>query len=166
MGMGVSPDGKMLATIPSDGPVKLWKIDDFKLIKELGGSGGYDTSDVAFSTDGQFVAADLATGLFLWRISDGTDLSGGNPGISSMAFAFSPDGRFLAYSDINDNNKIILSSQDGTKKIKTLEGHQMPVFEVLFSPDGSMLASADDQEIRIWQVEDGKLLYIEKNECP
>jgi WD40 repeat protein len=163
MNIGVSRNGKMLATIPSDGSVKLWDLDNYKLIRELGGSGGYDTSDIAFSPDGQFVAADLATGLFLWKISDGTELLGGNSAINSMAVVFSPDGHFLAYSDINN---VVLSSPDGTQKINMLEGHQTPVFKLLFSPDGSMLASVDDTEIRIWQVEDGKLLYIGKSKCP
>lgn len=163
LGMGISPDGTRLASIPFDGPVKVWDLDGFKLIRELGGSGGYDTSDVTFSPDGQFVAADLATGLFLWRVSDGTELLGGNPGINSMAVAFSPDGHFLAYSD---RDEIILSSPDGRQKLKTLEGHQAQVFELVFSPDGSMLASADDREIRVWQVDSGKLLYVGKSECP
>jgi WD40 repeat protein len=163
MNIGLSQNGKMLATIPSDGPVMLWNLDDYKLIRELRGSGGYDTSDVAFSPDGQFVAADLATGLFLWKVSDGTELMGGNSAVNSMAVAFSPDGHIFAYSDIND---VVLSSPDGTQKINRLEGHQAPVFKLVFSPDGSMLASVDDTEILIWQVEDGKLLDIGKSKCP
>ena len=65
VGFGLSPDGSMLATIPSDGAVQLWDVAQARKIREPGGSGGYDTSDAHFSQDGQYLAADLATGLFL-----------------------------------------------------------------------------------------------------
>ncbi len=166
LGIGISPEGTMLATIPFDGPVKLWDFKNYKLIRELGGTGGYDTSDISFSPDGQLVASDTATGLFLWKTSDGTELLGGNPGINSMAVDFSPDERYLAYAEIGEKFNVILSSSDGTQKIRTLEGHAAPVGIVFFSPDGSLLLSSDWIETRIWRVEDGQLLYIGKSACP
>jgi WD40 repeat protein len=166
LGIGISPDGTMLATIPFDGPVKLWDLEDYKLVRELGGSGGFDTSDVSFSPDGQLVAADTATGLFLWKTLDGTELLGGNPGINSMAMAFSPDGRFLTYGEIGEKFDVVLSSPDGIQKMHTLEGHPAPVGILIFSPDSSLLLSSDWVETRIWQVEDGQLMYIGKSACP
>jgi WD40 repeat protein len=163
LGIGISPDGATLATLPFDGPVILWDLAEYKAIVEVGGSGGFDTSDVDFSPDGQFIAADLATGLSVWKASDQTLLWSG---INSMAFAYSPDGRFLAYSDIGENNNVVLSSPDGTQRIRTLEGHQGPVWAMIFSPDSTRLVSADGIEIRIWQVEDGELLYVGKPACP
>ncbi len=157
LGIGISPDGTMLATIPFDGPVKLWDLKDYKLVRELGAYGGYDTSDISFSPDGQVVASDTANGLFLWKTSNGTELLGGNPGINSMAMAFSPDGRFLAYSEIGEKFDVVLSSPDGVQKIRTLEGHPAPVGILFFSPDSSLLLSSDWVETRIWRVEDGQL---------
>jgi len=156
----------MLATIPFDGPVKLWDLKDYKLVRELGSFGGYDTSDITFSPDGQLVASDTANGLFLWKTSDGTELLGGNPGINSMAMAFSPDGRFLAYGETGEENNIVLSSPDGKQKIRTLKGHSAPLGIVIFSPDSSLLMSSDWVETRIWRVEDGRLMYIGKSACP
>jgi WD40 repeat protein len=166
LGIGISPDGRMLATIPFDGPVKLWDLKDYKLVRELGAYGGYDTSDISFSPNGQLIASDTANGLFLWMTSDGTELLGGNPSINSMAMAFSPDGRFLAYSEIGEKFDVILSSPDGTQKVRTLEGHPSPVGILFFSPDSSLLLSSDWVETRIWQVEDGQLIYIGKSACP
>jgi WD40 repeat protein len=166
LGIGISPDGTMLATIPFDGPVNLWNLKNYELVRELGNSGGYDTSDIAFSPDGQLVASDTATGLFLWKTSDGTELLGGNPGINSMAVAFSPDGRFLAYGETGEKFDVVLSSPDGAQKIRTLEGHPAPVGILFFSPDSSLLLSSDWVETRIWRVEDGQLLYIGKSSCP
>jgi WD40 repeat protein len=166
LGMGISPDGKVLATIPFDGPVKLWNAQDGSLIKQLGGTGAVDTTDVVFSPDGQLVAADTATGLFLWETADGTELLGGNPGINSMAVAFAPDGRFLAYGEIGETSVIVFASPDGNDKIRTLEGHAGPVGELIFSPDGSHLLSSDWVETRLWRVEDGALISIGKTVCP
>jgi WD40 repeat protein len=166
LGIGVSSDGMMLATIPFDGPVKLWSLEDYQLVRELGATGGFDTSDISFSPDGQLVASDTATGLFLWKISDGIELLSGNPGINSMAVAFSPDGRFLAYGEIGEKFDVVLSSPDGTQKIHTLEGHLGPVGILFFSPDSSLLLSSDWVETRIWQAEDGQLMYVGKGTCP
>jgi WD40 repeat protein len=163
MNIGLSPDGTMLATIPSDGEITLWNADNFKVITGLSSSGGYDTSDVVFSPNGEYIAADLATGLFLWKMPEKTELLGTRSPINSMAVAFSADGRLLAYAD---QNNIVLRSPDGSQILRTLVGHQSPIFELLFSPDGSTLVSADDMEIRIWRVEDGGLLAIGKTACP
>jgi WD40 repeat protein len=166
LGIGVSPDGMMLATIPFDGPVKLWDLKKYKLVRELGGSGGFDTSDITFSPDGQLVASDTATGLFLWKTTNGTELLGGNPGINSMAVAFSPDGSLLAYGEIGDKYDVVLSLPDGSRKIRTLEGHPSPVGSVIFSPDSSLLLSSDWVEIRVWRVVDGELIAVGKSACP
>jgi WD40 repeat protein len=163
LGLGISADSALLATVPYDGPVKIWDIATQSFVTELGGSGGYDTSDAGFSPDEQFLAADLASGLHLWSMSDQTlSLSG----INSMAFAFSPDRQYLAYAVIGENNAVVLATEDGTRIIRTLEGHSLPAWEVIFSPDSSLLASADGIEIRIWGVEHGELLYVGKAACP
>jgi WD40 repeat protein len=164
LGIAISPDGSMLATVPSDGPVALWSLDTGEKIKDLGGSGGYDTSDAEFSKDGQYLVADLVAGIFLWRVADASLVW--NEVKNSMAVAFSPDGRYLAYSDVDDGNKVILASPDAARVIRTFERMQGPVWELFFSPDGSLLAATDGVEIHIWRVRDGTLLYIGKPACP
>lgn len=164
VGIGVSADGAKLATIPSDGPVLVWNLQGSYGVVEFGGTGGYDTSDATFSPDGQYLAADLATGLFLWRVSDG-ELAW-NDVKNSMAVTFSPDGRYLAYSDVDEDNKIALASPDGSQAIRDLDGMQGPVWGLFFSPDAFLLAATDGVEIRIWEAESGMLLAIGKAACP
>lgn len=163
VGIGISPDGNTIATVPFDGPVKLWDTKNDQMVAELGGTGGFDTSDAAFSSDGKYLSADLATGLAVWDITSQTMLW---DGINSMAFAFSADENLLAYAYIGENNDLILSTPDRTEIFNILSGHQGPVWELIFSPDGQLLASTDGIDLRIWQVEDGELLYIGKSECP
>jgi WD40 repeat protein len=164
LGIGISADGSMLATVPFDGPVTLWNLDTLEKIKDLGGSGGYDTSDPIFSPDGELVGADLATGLFVWSISEGKLVWDEN--INSMTIVFSPDGRYLAYADINDNNKVFLSKPDGSEIVRSMAGQKSPLWELFYSPDGRLLAGYDGIEVRIWNVKDGSLEYIGKAACP
>jgi WD40 repeat protein len=164
LGLGLSPDSSMLATIPSDGAVRVWDVAEGRKVRELGGTGGYDTSDAHFSSDGRYLAADLATGLFLWRISDGELLWKGPS--NSMAIAFSPDGRFLAYSDIDNGNKVLLASPDAPRVASMLGQMAAPIWELFFSPDGSLLAATDGSEIRIWQVDDARIRYVGEKQCP
>ena len=164
LGIGISPDSRLLATVPFDGPVALWDLATLAKIKDLGGTGGYDTSDADFSPDGQYVVADLATGLYLWRVSDGELVW--NAVKNSMAVAFSPDGNYLAYADIDDSSKIFISTVDGSKIVRVLTGHQGPVWALFFSPDSQLLAFTDGSEIQIWRVADGSLRFVGKAACP
>ncbi len=164
LGIGISPDGNTLATVPFDGPVALWNLDTGENIKDLGGFGGYDTSDAEFSPDGQYLVADHASGIFLWRVADASLVW--NKVKNSMVVAFSPDGRYLAYSDVDDGNKVILASPDAARVIRIIEGMQSPVWELFFSPNSSKLAATDGIAIHIWRAEDGTLLYTGKASCP
>lgn len=140
-GLGISADGSRLATLPYNGPVKLWSLPDFTLIRALGANGGYDYSDASFSPDGRRVAADTVNGMFLWETATGKELLGGNPGINSAAVTYSPDGRYLAYGLVDQSYHIVLAQ-----------------------PDGSLLASGG-VELNIWRVEDGALLAVGKSDC-
>lgn len=163
LGFGISKNGSQLAIIPYDGPVSLWDLAGKTEIMKLGGTGGYDTSDAVFSPDGQYLAADLATGIYMWRLSDAKLVW--NQVSNSMAVTFSPDGRYLAYSDIDDGNKVILADPNTAQPIRVIDTMQSPVWELFFSPDASLLAVTDGMEIHIWRVEDARLLAIGKSNC-
>jgi len=73
-----------------------------------------------------------------------------------------------------DDDIIVSSCYDGLLRLweqsprlgeKKLPGHSDTVFDVAFSPDGQMLASAGvDKTIRFWDVESGKLICTPMNE--
>jgi WD40 repeat protein len=161
-GIGVSPDGALLGSIPFDGPTRVWDLATKKEVANLGNTGGDLTSDIVFSRDGQFVAVDPLGRLSLWSTSDWKVIW---EGISSQAFAFSPDGQFLAYSDMDDNNNVTLRPLVDSPNTRTLNGNQGFIYDLVFSPDGTLLASAG-AGIQIWRVETGQLLYSGKATCP
>lgn len=164
LGIGISPDGTQLASVPFDGPVKIWDLATKQLVATLGGGGGFDTSDAVFSPDGRYLAADLASGLYLWNLADGKSVWAAP--VNSMAVAFSPNGRYLAYDLTEEASNIVIASPDGAQTLRILRGHPGRVWELVFSPDSRLLASTDGGELRVWRVEDGALLYVGKASCP
>jgi WD40 repeat protein len=66
---------------------------------------------------------------------------------------------------VDDSNKVILASPDAARVIRTIDKMQSPVWDLLFSPDGSLLAATDGTENHIWRVDDGELLLIGKAAC-
>ena len=123
--------------------------------------------DIAFSSDGE----KLASGKYnhddtirIWKVEDGSQVD--NLALDTFvgSIEFSPDDRILASGTINGN--IVLWGMDDGLVLDTLHnGHGWPVFDVTFSPDGKMLASASNQTIggkkgviQLWRVDDGSLL--------
>jgi WD40 repeat protein len=166
--MGVAPDGELLATIPFDGPVKLWDLAHSRKAGEFTGaiSGGYDGSGAVFSPDGQYLAVSLGGGgaLSLWRLSDGAELWRG--GVA--AAQFSPDGSLFAYADFGSTGEglVILRSAHGQQVVRSWETGLGMVWRILFSLDGRLLATTDGQQARLWQVDDGRLLQTWRAVCP
>jgi WD40 repeat protein len=84
-----------------------------------------------------------------------------------MSLALSPDGKTAASAggfDYNPNECIRLWDVASGKELRQLVGDERHPSYVVFSPDGSVLASmADgpdkDITIRIWKVDTGKLLH-------
>jgi len=164
--VALSPDGETLAWGLEDNTIQLIRISDQELLHTLTGHTGPITK-LRFSPEVDTLFFSFAGWLGMVWDRNGKQVKAFQPGGAEVVgLGISPDGRYLAYSDINVNNTVFLSSPDGAQKMGTLVEDQMPVFELIFSPDGERLASADDTGIRIWQVEDGKLLYVGKSACP
>jgi WD40 repeat protein len=161
-GIGISPDGRLLGSIPFDGPAKIYDLTTKKEVVNLGGTGGDVISDIDFSPDGEFVAADQLERLTLWRTSD-WEMEW--TGIHSMAFAFSPDGRFLAYADAEDYYNVHFRSLAQSEETRRLEGDGSVIWDMFFSPDGRLLTGVG-AGLQIWGVDSGELLYVGKAACP
>ncbi|MFB8798323.1 MAG: PDZ domain-containing protein [Microcoleus sp.] len=71
---------------------------------------------------------------------------------------FSPDGQIIAAGSGFEKGTIKLWSRDG-RLLKTLTGHNDLVWDVSFSPNGKILASASqDKTVKLWSLDDGKEL--------
>lgn len=170
LGLGISPDGKTLITIPFDGNAKAWDLLSYQKVGEYEGSilGSYNGAKAIFSPDGQFMVIGLAAGpgsASMWRVSDSSKLWTGG---FFADFDFSPDNRYFAHGQPTEDNsaQIIISSPDGQEILQTLTTEGLPLGSLFFSPDSSKLVVPVVNGIEVWNVNDGTLLKSYRPTCP
>jgi WD40 repeat protein len=150
-----SPDGATLASASWDGTAKLWDAHTGELLWTV--SGHTDkVNSVAFSPDGRHLAtASGDTTAKVWDVTTGVELltlSGHDRGLGTLLYGvidvvYSPNGERLATAGW-DETVSIWDAATG-RRLQTLDER---TYWVVFSPDGSLLASADDWPIAIWDT--------------
>ena len=160
-----SPDGLTLAaampgTGDDPGAVQLWeavngtKLRTFEQI---------NINRLAFSPDGQWLAAAGRESILVWRLTDDSEVMRiplSTIGINQVAF--SADSRIFAYSFKETLH--LLAMPDGTE-LNTLQ-HESPVKDFVMLPDGKSLISATiiegegygDTKFTIWDTASGQVL--------
>lgn len=171
-----SPDNeaRWIAAMSYDNTVSVWNSSTGKLVSRPlekvvdGERGAYpedDFASVAMSPDGRWVAAGSVQGwIGVWDASTGKFLAGfaqderDDEVIGpTRALAFSPDGRWLASGSdsVSGRNRI---RRDGIARVWDLTSGQLmsspvrasdTVWSITFSPDGSRLAIADAETVRL-----------------
>jgi WD40 repeat protein len=174
MGMGVSSDWRMLATIPFVGWMNLWSMPEHNLIGTFEGviEGGYSGSAATFSPDSQYLAQHLGAGggyLSLWRIANGKLLLRGQN--ITTGVTFSPDGRYLAYGEMlpeAGGGHMVVRAPDGGQLIYDLKDDvgSLPGAPV-FTPDGSLLVAVDYASGNLlgWLMADGQPVVFGETVC-
>jgi tricorn protease-like protein len=122
---------------------------------------------LAFSPDGQSVAASGYHEVTLWRVADGT-LDRRLRGLAERVYeiAYSPDGKWIATASGDPGQfgevKLWLAEPSGGGKlVRDLLETTDSVFAVAFSPDSKLLAAAGaDRAIRVWEVDSGKQVAL------
>jgi len=122
-----------------------------------------NVNSVAFSTDGQWVAAaggepGLQGQAAIWRVADGTLVRKFEGHFDALySVVLSPDGKLLATGSYDQ--KIKLWDTATGAEVRTLTGHNGAVYGLAFRPDGKVLASASgDRTVKLWEVATGKRL--------
>jgi WD40 repeat protein len=167
-----SPDGINLISSSYDGTVVLRDLTLGSIINTLDGFiGQFET--VAISDDSKMVAGgtwgsevyvfDLPTNELKQKLSGHTDVV--------TALAFSHDGKFLASASgtpgyAYNNPMVILWDIESGQKLQTLTGFSHRGIKlVTFSPDGLLLAIADEDDLTsVWNVADGSLMTSRKEQ--
>ena len=150
--LAFSPNGELLATGDNQGRVKIWNIQERKVIAQLEGD-TVRVDTLVFSPDGRTLASAGYHGVIkLWAVSDWSSLGTlqSNRG-TAYTLDFSPDGKALVSTG---HAAVTLWSVESGEEITTLTGHSAWVFGVAFSPDGKSIASGgDDGVVRVQNIE-------------
>ena len=153
-----SPVDASLLASAGDDTIKLWNRnapDSPEILRFESYTDGVDS--IAFSPDGERLAAGGDEGITLWNVSEKRFIDAFD--YDTAAVAFSPDGQRIVGAAW-DLNLWDITDGDKFKKISlsTHRTHDAFVQAITFSPDGKWLVSADAQgEIKVWDVQNQRI---------
>ncbi len=156
--LAIAPDSQTVAFGNYFGPISIWQPNSITPLVTMNYNGNLNA--LAYSPNGQILAAAGANGITLFRASDGGFIETLNDtntsGIIYNCVAFSPDGQTLAAGsgDFSGNDPAVRwwRVSDG-QLLGRKYAHASAVRTVAFSPDGSLLASGGaDNLALLWNV--------------
>jgi WD40 repeat protein len=147
--MVLTTDGKTVVT-ESDTQAQLWNVSDGSLVRTLGGATATLGSNLAVSPNGET----LATGsTILWKLADGTRLRELPTEAVIASLAFSPDSELLATGAWSADDRVKIWAMPDGQLLKEVNGGGGTVVSVVFSSDGTTLASGTaNGAVRLWKV--------------
>ncbi len=155
-----SPDSTMLATgggEPSrSGELKIWKVEDGSLVREIADAHSDTLFDLEFSPDGQFIASCAADRFAkIHQVSDGKFIRAFEGHTHHvMGVSWRADGRVLATSGADQVVKV-WDAQTGDQT-KTITGWKKEVTAIKFVSTGDdMITSAGDPQVSLRDTNGG-----------
>ncbi|GHJ03916.1 hypothetical protein TPA0906_57810 [Streptomyces olivaceus] len=156
--VGFSPDGKLIAASSHDTPkVLLWDVRSRRLLATLDDH-SRPVQSVRFSPDGRtFATSSYIDGTTrLWSVQTHRRLAS-VPGGAGWT-KFSPDGDLLVTGGFQ-SPAVHVWDVRGHRRLGTLDAVSKMIASVVFSPDGSTLATAGGGgKLRLWDVRSRRLV--------
>jgi WD40 repeat protein len=154
-----TPDSAALLTVEQQGGMKLWEAETGQLRAVVAPKSfledlikGYE-----FSREGNRIATFILGDTRLWDSKTGASLHK-LPNSQTTDATFSPDGRWLATaSEDSKSAATIWDVETGAAKLSLASTGNKSV-SVIYSPDGSMLATTNDRGVTLWDGQTGDLL--------
>ena len=172
--LAFSPDSNTLATGSLDGTVRFWNIKTrTSLPTHITGHTGWKHA-TTFSKDSSTLASVAEHGtIALWNLKtlqkpilNSTEkIKNTKMGdFWSLYFAFSSDGTKVAsISRERDDTRIRLTDVITGQELTTFKSRlrYIGLSNMVFSPDGKMLAVGDNEKVHLWKTETGEYLEID-----
>ncbi len=162
--LALSPDGGQLAAAVDD-VVNLYHAGDMQALGKIDGFMS-PISAVAFSANGQWLAAGGTGKVYLWRIQPVSLERTFQTQGKVLSLAFSPNGAMLAAGEVSDEGKgegvtQVWRLPDGALQhnLKRMGKLTLSVFGLAFSPDSTLLAAGTRRGTELWR-KDGVLIQI------
>jgi WD40 repeat protein len=156
-----SPGGRFLVAdstltprLPAVGLVTVvWDLKLHKIVAQLQGGHSRGIFSLAFSPDGQVVAAGTHdASVVLYSLATGRPLGVLHADGDVFGLAFSKNGRTLVSAD--GGGHVIIWDTARHARLATLTGHTAAVSSVTLSPDGRTIASGGaDGRVILWDVQ-------------
>ena len=148
-----SPDGTLLGSVGRDSFVKIWRVADGALLQSINFPDAYMVDSVAFSPDGQYIAAGRTGGeaqVKVWRVDTGElvrtfDVSSSYTSTTFNKVAWTPDGAYvvagISFGVGYGENKIRFWNFDtGELAQESSSPEDRFIYDLTFSPDGEKFA--------------------------
>jgi WD40 repeat protein len=149
--LGFSPDGKTIAAAGSHNEVSgvhLWEATTGKFQQRL----AIDAGPLAFSPDGKLLVA----GQRSWDLAAGKELSV-NDHAHRDAVSVIAAGKDIIATGAYDYMVRIWDAASG--KHRRVLTHKHRVTDIALSPDGTRLASTDDDVVGLWDIATGRRIF-------
>jgi serine/threonine protein kinase len=158
IGLFISSDNEFLTSVSMDSTIKKWRIDNGSLISSKQIDGSLMIGPVAFSSNGELLAAVNRenSNISLWSVDDTT----------LIRTIDLPDVRTIFDLSISpDDTTLAIGSSPGTKIVKLADGTILKslfiehTYCVAFSPTGNTLVSGGYlSKLKLWQTMDWQQL--------
>ena len=153
-----SEDRRILFTGAKEGTARIWDVESGRELLTLKEGNLDHVKRVAPSADGRVVLTISSEGSR--HMAKAWDTESGRTLVRAPTdfIELSPDGRTIAFAG---RDAVIIWGLEQARELMTLRGHQGPVHDFKFSPNGRLIASAShDDTARLWSVATGRELQV------
>ena len=152
------PTASKIATGGDDGVVRVWDLAAGEELFALEGHQDF-VNTVRWTPDGEQIVSASPDSVRIWNAESGNLQRVVTPRLFFWSADPSPDGAMVVAAD-RSGVAVVLDAATG-EEVRTIETGPAPLTHALYSPDGSMIATAgDDGVVRLYSATGGDLRMV------